>query len=556
MTATPSFSRRSALLAGLGVSAGAGLAGGLTSCAPESATSSGAPPLRIHANDVTTYNANFNPFSPTALSGANGIIYEPLMLTTSINAENPVPWLAESIEFSDDGTAADIQVRQGVKWTDGKDLTVEDVVYSLLLLRDEPATNGAALPVKDAEITGENTVRVTFKAPSFAFAPTLRATYVVPKHIFETIDVVGDTIAEPVGSGPYKLGRFGDQLYTFVKNEDHWAADEFEVPELFWPSFTPETFNTALQAGEIDWSGGFVANVEKVFINHDPEHRGHFYPGLGAVNLTFNLEREKWQNIELRRGISLAIDRKLIADIAMYGYVPPPHPTALPRPTFEKYISEEYKGLEFVYDPKEAESVLDAAGYPRGADGVRVGADGEPLDLVLEFPSTFVDWVTVTQIIGEQLRAVGVNLTPRGVSLEAWIEKRNSGKFDVTLSIVSAGSSPWFMYRSMLSSHHRSDDGKVLANFQRWYDDETDEYLARYTSTDDKAVQQECIDGLEKIMVEKMPTLPVVVAPNWFNYCTTYWTGFPTEENPYALGAPYSSLDRVLVLRNLTRSTD
>lgn len=543
--------RRTLLTALLGASTGTVALG---ACSRPDGDPDAVPPVRIHANDLPSYTQNFNPYSATALSGATGIIYEPLMLTTSMDVDHPVPWVAEDIAFDDDGTGAQITVRQGITFTDGKPLTVEDVVFTLLLLRDEPATNGSALPVTDAKATGENTVHVSFDGPSFAFAPTLRAVCVVPKHIFETIDVVNDPILEPIGSGPYKFGTFNDQVYTFVKNKDHWAADEFEPEELQWPAHSTETFTTALTQGELDWSGGFVANVEKLFVAADPEHRGYYYPGLGVVNLTFNLERKRWQDFELRRGISLAIDRKAIADRAVQGYVPAPHPTAMPRPTFDDFIPEDLRDAEFPFDPKEAAKVLDAAGYRMGPDGVRVGPDGVALDFPLQIPSAFADWVAVTQILDENLRAIGVRFSPQGVAQESWIETRNSGDFDVTLSIVSAGASPWFMYRSMLSSEHKRDDGKVLANFQRWYDTETDDLLRRFTSTDDEAEQKTCIDGLARIVVDKLPALPIVVAPNWFNYNAENWTGFPSPEKPYALGAPYSSIDRVLVLRELTRT--
>jgi peptide/nickel transport system substrate-binding protein len=540
----------------LGAAAGAaGLtaSGALSACGP-AAEDQETPPLRIHANDITVYQPNFNPYSPTALQGASGLIYEPLMVYTAMDPEKPLPWVAEAIDFSEDGTSAEITVREGIVFTDDHPLTADDVVFSLLMLRDEPATNGSALPVKDAKKTGENTVEVSFDGPSFAHAPTLGGSYVVPRHIFEDLDVAKDSIEDPVGSGPYMLDRFSDQLYTFRRNEKHWAVDEFEVPELYYPSYSTETFNTALQAGEIDWSGGFVANVDKIFVAKDPEHRGYYYPGLGVVNLTFNLEKELWQDLELRRGISLAIDRQQIADIAMLGYVGPPHPTGLPRPTFEQYISERYQGEEFEFDPEKAEKVLDDAGYTKGEDGVRTAEDGTRLEFPLQIPSGFVDWVSVTQVLDEQLKRIGVKFSPQGVSMEGWTEKRNAGKFDVTLSTVSAGASPWFMYRSMLSSEHRSKDGSVLANFQRWYDYDTDRLLEDFTATDDTDVQQRCIDGLEDIMVEKLPALPLVTAPNWFNYSTEFWTGFPDQDHPYALGAPYSPIDRILVLRGLTRA--
>src|SRR5699024_11745401 len=64
---------------------------------------------------------------------------------------------------------------------------------------------------------------------------------IVPEHLFSAFeDPSTEQIADPVGSGPYVLERFSDQLYTFVRNDEHWAAEEFEPRELAWPSFTTQ----------------------------------------------------------------------------------------------------------------------------------------------------------------------------------------------------------------------------------------------------------------------------------------------------------------------------
>jgi len=351
--------------------------------------------------------------------------------------------------------------------------------------------------------------------------------------VFSTFeDPSTEQIAEPMGSGPYLLDRFSDQLYTFVRNDDHWAADEFEPRELAWPSFTTQTMNTAMQAGELDWSGGFVANIDRIFVDHDPEHRGYWYPGNGSVNLTLNLEKELFQDIELRRGINL------------------------PRPTYEEFIAEEYRDLEFAVDVDGAEKVLDDAGYERGADGIRVAPDGTPLTFDLPIPSGYNDWVTTSQILSSQLSRVGISLTPRGISFEQWLEARDTGNFEVTISTAAAGQNPWYLYRSMLSSEYRTEgDEPVVANFQRWYDEETDDLLRRFSETDDPEAQRASVEALQRIMIDQLPTLPIITAPNWFNYNTEFWSGFPDESDPYALGAPVQNSDRVMVLRKLTRTT-
>ena len=546
------LTRRALMLGGVGAAGMATLAG----CG-SGAESEEDLPLRIHANDATTFQPNFNPYGGVPLQGASGLIYENLFLVTAMNPGESEPWLGTSLEWNEDGTVVTIELREDSRFTDGEALDAEDVAFTFRMMRDFPATNIVALDVKDATAPSPHRAEITFGSTSFAQEADICTRPIVPEHLFSAFEDPGtEQIAEPVGSGPYVLERFSDQLYTFVRNDEHWAADEFEPRRLAWPSFTTQTMNTALQAGELDWSGGFVANIEEIFIRSDPEHRGYWYPGNGTVNLTLNLERELFADLELRRGISLAVDRREIAEIAYQEYFGPPHPTGLPRPTYEEFIAEEFRDLEFEVDLEEAARILDEAGYTLGSDGIRVAPDGTPLAFDLPIPSSYNDWVTTSQILGSQLSKVGISLTPRGISFEQWLEARDTGNFDITISTAGAGQNPWYLYRSMLSSEYRTEgDEPVVANFQRWYDEETDELLAAFTATDDEDAQREAIEGLQRIVVEKLPTLPIITAPNWFNYNTEHWTGFPSEEDPYALGAPVGNADRILVLRRLTRTT-
>src|SRR5699024_8705516 len=290
----------------------------------------------------------------------------------------------------------------------------EDVAFTYLMLRDVPATNMDALDVIDAAVVEPLTAEISFGSTNFAHEPTIVGLPIVPEHIFSTFeDPSAEQIEQPVGTGPYRPDRFSSQLYTFVRNDDHWMAEEFEPKNLAWPSYTSQTMATAMQAGDIDWAGDFIPNIETIFVEHDPEHRGYWYPGIGVANLTFNLEKELWQDLELRRGINLAINRQELTDIAKLGYVQNPHPAALPRPTFEDFILDDYRDVEFTFDPDEAERVLDEAGYERGSDGIRVSPDGTPLSFPLPIPSDYNDWVIATQVISEQLRQVGVVFTPQ-----------------------------------------------------------------------------------------------------------------------------------------------
>ncbi|MGM7699264.1 ABC transporter substrate-binding protein [Microbacterium sp. A84] len=513
----------------------------------------GVAPLTIHANTATTYQPNFNPFAPTALQGTKGMLYEPLMIATPMATGETTPWLAESLEFNEDGTEATFVLREGVTWSDGEAFDAEDVAFTFNLMRDNPAANAGAFDIAAAEAVDENTAVVKFNKSMFAFQAALANTIVVPEHVFSEVDPVEFTNDNPVVTGPFVLDQFGQQLYTLKTNESYWNADEVEVEQVRYPASSDQTFNSSLQAGEFDWSGGFVANIEKIYIEKDPEHRAYWYPGDGLVNLLVNTQSAPFDDVALREAISMAIDRDQLSEVAMQGYTPAAHPTGLPLPAYESVMSDEYADVEFEFDADDANTLLDEAGYAMGSDGVRTTPAGEKMSYSLQIPSSYVDWVTISSLLQEQLAEVGIVLEPQGVSFEAWLEARNSGNYQMTIASVAMGLTPYTLFRSMMSSEYKTGAGEsVVSNYNRYYDDEADALLTAFASTVDPAAQQEALDGLEQIMVEQLPVIPMLQSPNWFQYNTERWEGFPTAEDPYALGAPFQFPDNLLVVTNLT----
>lgn len=510
-------------------------------------------PLTIHANTATTYQANFNPFAPTALQGTKGMLYEPLMVATPMATGETKPWLAESLEFNEDGTVATFVLQEGVTWSDGEAFDAEDVAFTFNLMRDNPAANTGAFDIAGAEATDEKTAVITFNESMFAFQSALANTIVVPEHVFADVDPVEFTNDAPVVTGPFVLDQFGQQLYTLKANESYWNADEVEVQEVRYPASSDQTFNSSLQAGEFDWSGGFVANIDQIYIEKDPEHRAYWYPGDGLVNLLVNTQVAPFDDVALRQALSVAIDRDQLSEVAMQGYTPAAHPTGLPLPAYESVMSEDYADAEFDFDADEANKMLDEAGYAMGGDGVRTTPAGEKMSYSLQIPSSYVDWVTISSLLQEQLAEIGIALEPQGVSFEAWLEARNSGNYQVTIASAAMGLTPYTLFRSMMSSEYKTADGEsVVSNYNRYYDAEADALLTSFASTLDPAAQQEALDGLEQIMVEQLPVIPMLQSPNWFQYNTARWEGFPTEKDPYALGAPFQFPDNLLVVTNLT----
>jgi len=105
--------RRAVMLGSVGTAATAALVG----CGGQQAEVD--QPLRIKAADTTMFQRNFNPYSGAPLQGANGLIYEPLQITTAMDTDNPEPWLATDFVWNEDGTVLTVTLREGVTYSDG-----------------------------------------------------------------------------------------------------------------------------------------------------------------------------------------------------------------------------------------------------------------------------------------------------------------------------------------------------------------------------------------------------------------------------------------------------
>lgn len=507
--------------------------------------------LNVEANTVPQFQKNFNPYSPTVTLGTKGLIYEPLIVYSAVNAKG-TPWLATSLTWGDGGMDATIKIRDGVKWSDGKPFTAKDVAFSFNLLPKFPAVNTTALPVTSATANG-NTVKVMFSKKAYAYEQSLGNFTPVPEHIWSSVNAATYTNEKPVGTGPYTLGTFSAQLLSYKKNVKYWQADKIKVEQVNYPAATPQTFVSNLSAGKFDWAGGFVANIDKIYVAKDPAHNKYWFPGDGLVNLVTNVQKAPFNDVKLRQAMSMAIDRNVLSKTAEGGKEPAAHPTGLVLPALKGYLTSKYSDAKFSYNAAKANSMLDAAGYTKGTDGIRVAPDGTRLSFNLTVPSGYTDWVTITKLLQSQFAKVGIDLKPQGVSSQSWSAALHSGTYEMTIASAALGTGAYALYRSFMSKELSAPAGQPAStNYERWEDPATEQLFADYQKTSDPAAQKKAIQGLEGIVVDKLPVIPMLQSSNWFEYRTSNFVGWPTAKEPYAMPAPYMFPDNLLVLTRLS----
>ena len=320
--------------------------------------------------------------------------------------------LAESWEMVDPLTYV-FHIRKGVRWHDkapmnGREFVAQDVVYNLHRYTGSGSgftEPGAATPIASIpfeSITASDDATVVFKltAPKVDLPELLLVNWWIFMLPPEVIEQHGDLTDcdNMVGTGPYMLTEWVEgSSITYSKNPDYWDYDE-KYPENRLPYIDqinrlimPEkaTQLAALRSGKLDYigqSGGgqLQAAQVKTLQRTNPEIVVYPWVFRSETSVAFNMRHPSpFQDIRVRKAMQMAIDLETINNTYFGGF-------GMTKP--QGIIGDGLKGFfvpfeewseatrkVFTYDPEGAEALLDEAGYPRGADGIRFKAVHNPL---------------------------------------------------------------------------------------------------------------------------------------------------------------------------------
>jgi peptide/nickel transport system substrate-binding protein len=305
-----------------------GVAGCSSSSSGTGTSSSTGTTLVVENNPVATMTATFNPFSATSTAktvNATALFYEPLLQFNNTQAGTHYPWLASSYTWNSDGTSITFALRTDVKWSDGKPFTADDVVYTYQLMQQNKALNYNGLPLTGAVANGADSVTLSFSSPQYTNLYNIAGqTWIIPKHIWSgQSNPATWTDSTPVGTGPYTLAKFTPQGFTLKANPTYWGGKP-KVAELSFPAYASNTTAlTALQNGEIDYTGNDINNIQQNFVAKDPTHNHYYFPATNTVVLIPNVTKWPFNNQAVRLAVSAGIDREQLSTQGETGYEPP-----------------------------------------------------------------------------------------------------------------------------------------------------------------------------------------------------------------------------------------
>ncbi|UFU06834.1 ABC transporter substrate-binding protein [Ruania halotolerans] len=490
-----------------------------------------------------TFEENFNPYLQNKRS-ATSYIYEPLIMVNPLDAEQ-VPWLAESWEQPDPATI-EMTLREGVTWTDGEPLTTEDIAFTFELIQEYPAldTRGAWNRIESVETT-DTMITFHLQGDDTPALPVIGQTLIVPEHIWAEQDAP-DTWAntEPVGTGPFTLGNFTPQQYTMDRNPDYWG--EVAIDQIVLPSATEQL---DIVNGNFDWGYSFMSDVENTWVGAD-ENNTYWFPPGGVLGLLPNHDVQPFDDVHVRRGIALALDKGRIAEVASEGYMDAASQTGLLLPNHEELLAEDIPDSGIIaQDADAAIAAFEQAGFTHDGSTMRT-PDGQPFTFAITTPNGYTDWLRAVQEIQRQLAEIGIEVDINSPQAAAYEANLSSGDYEMAFGGGLGGGDPYASYNSLLSSEFYAPNGETTQNNRiRYQSQEADDLLVAYRSAVEEAEQERIIGELQHLMFDELPGIAVYHGGMWGLFNDGRFTGWPSAEDPYASPQTWDSAPLLILTR-------
>lgn len=528
------------------------------SSSPSSTGSGSSSTLVMEGSPLGSMPQVFNPFSPVDpanTAGATNLVYEPLLQFNFLKPGTIYPWLATKYSFSNGGKTITFTLRSGVKFTDGEAFNAANVAWEFNLLKSNTVVNQNGLPITSASATGSNTVVINFSRSVYTLLYFIANTPMLPENVWSKVNPATYPDNKPVGTGPYEVSVFTSQGMTLTRNPHYWGGVP-PVAKVEFPAYSSNTSaNLALEQGQLDWAGNFVQNIKTAFVGKNPSTNHYWDAPLSTQNLLPNLTEFPFSGaagLAVRQAISLGINRTTIStdgeDSQQPGATGPASATGLAMPTDQPYVTPETSGLVTSYDPAKAKQILQAAGWKMGSNGI-FALNGKPLAFTIEDPSAYTDYITDDQIIAQELKAVGMDVSVQGVSVQKFGTDVNDGTFQMVNRYSTVGPTPYFMYDQFLDDTITAAVGKnATGDFERFHSRQAQALLAEYASTQDTQTQLNDIVGMEKIVATQLPIIPIIFSVAWFDYSSSKFTGWPSPSNSYDVGQPEGPSDEYVIL--------
>ncbi len=557
-----------AILKSVAVAAIASLALAACSSSPKSGSSPGSAgsgkPLVIDDTPLSPMTDTFSPYSATSTGyvvNAQSLYNEPLMIWNTLNAtQPPFDVLATGYHWSAGGKTLTFTIRSGVKWNDGKPFSASDVAFTFNMIRTVKGlqTDGTPVPVS-ATAPNPTTAVLTFSQPEYANLFLIAQTFIVPQHVWSKVNPATFADPDPVGTGPFMLDRFSPQGFTLKQNPYYWDKASLHVPEISYPSYN-QNFNivSPLAAGQIDYAGNDIANVQSVYLakstdNHTWFPHAPYLVANNVVSLFFNVTKAPLNDPAVRQAVSYGINRQQLSAQGETGYeLPETSTTGLLLPAAGSYLNPSLaNNLPAGGDPAKVKDILTADGWKM--TGGKWMKGGKTISFAIADPIPYSDYYLDAQDIAHQLDALGFDVTVDGIGNPDGLGRRRHQRHVRRGDpLEQPGPDPLPDLRQLAGRlADRAGRAAGRGDLGRYKNAQAQAALAGYAASGTLAGQKAAISTLENIMTSQVPVAPLLAGADWYEYSTRDYVGWPSASDPFmnpSTNSPYLE-ETVLHLR-------
>lgn len=441
------------------------------------------------------------------------------LLERDIETYDWKPALATSWKVSPDGLKFEFTLRDGVKWHDGKDLTVEDVKFSFDAIVDptDKYKTAHSKPyyenIEKVEIVDAKTVRFHVKNKYFGNFDVAAGLTIVPKHIYEnpTKEQEKELNKSLIGTGPYIFKSFDrSKGITLEKNPNWWAnkdpqrVGENNFEKLFLRFIKESTIAIQrLEKGDLDFNSLTSEEFEKkttskawgkdVFKVKMENKAPKSYGFIG-----WNLENPIFKSKEVRKALTHLVNRRGMIEKFRYGYsVPATGPLYLQ----SEYANQAIKPLEF--DPKEALEILRKDGW-KDTDGDLIldkMIDGKKVKLSFTILEPLQDFVKYLTIFKEDAKKAGVEVNIKFIEWNSFIKALDERNFEAVRLAWGGGSVDW----DPKQIWHSASAENQGSNFISYKNSEVDKLIDAARGEMDKNKRKVILSKVFKLIADDYP---------------------------------------------------
>lgn len=412
-----------------------------------------------------------------------------------------IPALAESWVISEDVKTYTFNVRQGVKFHNGREVVAQDFKYTIERMMDpdlgglhtylfdgivgvDEYVAGTADEISGAVVVSDYVLQITLKQVNVNFLHNLcePGAVIVPQEEVEGMGLDAFNRA-PIGAGPFKVESWIGNEITLKAYDDFWGGRPYlDTLEMVWLP-EPAARAAAFDAGELDVVVPGTATYKRYL--EDPIRSQYLIenPELWTRHIGFNTEWGPFKDKRVRQAINYAIDQVAVAENYLQGQVYPATGTLIPILAAYNPLLEGYG-----YDPEKAIELLTAAGYP---DGFEFDVVGDPTDPAWGIPAAIA--------VMPYLDAVGISLNPIPTEYSAMVDMVVRGDFEAWVDAFGGLVSSL----SYISNFNSKNIG--TSNWARYSNPAVDALLDLAAQTTDDETRIALIQGAEIIIVNDAP---------------------------------------------------